>query len=86
MFSSVAVLVYVAAFAIPLFLLYRFHSAPWPLHLLALLAAFCMGFVQTPPEWKTATFDLAFGGVFVFLVTWGIGGLVPHRRHRERHA
>lgn len=86
MASTVAVLVYVGAFAIPLFLLYRFHSAHWLLHALALLAALGMGFVQTPPEWKSPTYDLVFGGAFVFLVTWGLGGLMTFRRHHERHA
>ena len=86
MFSTLAVLVYVIAFAVPLFLLYRFHAAHWLLHVLALLAALAMGFVQTPPDWKSPTFDLCFGAVFVFLVTWGLGGLVAFHHRRERHA
>lgn len=81
MFSSFAVLVYLAAFAIPLFLLYRYHSMAWYWHVLALLAAVGMGFVQPP-----ASLDLVYGAVFVFLVVWGLGGLVAFRWHREKHA
>ncbi len=86
MFSTLAVLVYLLAFAIPLLLLYRYHSAAWYWHVLAILAALGMGFIQTPESWKSATFDLCFGAVFVVLVVWGIGGLVAFRWHRERHA
>lgn len=86
MFSTLAVLVYLLAFAIPLFLLYRYHSLAWYWHALAILAALGMGFIQTPPEWKSQTFDLLFGAVFVVLAVWGIGGLVAFRWHREKHA
>ncbi len=86
MFSTLAVLVYLLAFAIPLLLLYHYHSAAWYWHVLAILAALGMGFIQTPENWKSPTFDLCFGAVFVVLVVWGIGGLVAFRWHRERHA
>jgi len=86
MFSSLAFLVYFCAFALPLLLMYRFHSGPWHLHLLAILAAFGMGFVRTPEAWKSPAFDMAFGAVFVFLAVWGIGGLIAFRTHREKHA
>ena len=86
MFSTAAVLVYLLAFGIPLYLLYRFHSLAWYWHALALLAALSMGFLEAPQEWHTAVFDLAFGAAFVFLLVWGIGGMVRVHRHRERHA
>jgi hypothetical protein len=86
MFSTLAVLVYLAAFGLPSFLLYRYRSTAWYWHALAIVAALGMGFVQTPPEWKSPAFDLIFGGVFMFLVTWGFGGLITFRSHRHKHA
>jgi len=32
-------------------------------------------------------FDLMFGGVILFLLVWGVGGLLTlHTHHREKHA
>ena len=82
-----AILVYLLAFGIPVYLLYRFDSHSWLWHALAIAAAVGLGFVPTPPEWKTKTFDLLFGSVFMFLLVWGIGGLLPVvRHHHARHA
>ena len=81
------ILVFLLAFVIPIYLLYQFHSHSWIWHVLAIAAALTLGFIPTPLEWKTKTFDLLFGGVFLFLLTWGIGGLLPiARHHHERHA
>ena len=82
-----AILVYLLAFGLPVYLLLRFDSHSWIWHALAIAAALALGFVPTPPEWKTKTFDLLFGSVFVFLMVWGIGGLLPIlRHHHARHA
>jgi hypothetical protein len=82
-----AILVFLPAFVIPVYLLYQFGSNSWVWHALAIAVAIGLGFVPTPPEWKTKTFDLVFGSVFVFLVVWGIGGLLPVvRHHHARHA
>ncbi len=89
MSMTLAVLVYLLAFAIPVYLLYLFFSKAWYWHVLAILAASALGLVPTPPEWKTAGFDLAFGFVIVALLVWGIGGLAAYRTHRthwEKHA
>jgi hypothetical protein len=86
MFTTLAVLVYLLAFAIPAYLLYQFHSRAWYWHVLAILAALGFGFVQTPPEWKSPTSDLLIGGVFLFLLVWGLGGLLTTRPHHEKHA
>jgi hypothetical protein len=81
------ILVYSVAFALPIYLLYAIHSRPWYLHGLAIVAALVLGIVEMPPEWKGVAFDLAFGGVIVFLLVWGLGGLYPaHRHHHEKHA
>jgi len=82
-----AILAFLLAFGIPCYLLYRFHSQSWVLHVLAIAAALSLGFVQTPPEWKTKTMDLVFGFAFVFLLVWGVGGLLPvFRHHHHKHA
>jgi len=86
MFTLLAVLVYFCAFALPVLLLYRFHSGPWHLHLLAILAALGMGSVRIPASWSSPAFDIVFGATFVFLVVWGIGGLLAFRWHRAKHA
>ena len=82
-------LVYAVAFAIPVVLLYFFRSAPWIIHLLSVAAAVALGFAQIPDQWKGRTFDMAFGGFILFLLVWGIGGLLPpvrHHHHYEKHA
>jgi len=84
--SLLAALVYLFAIAVPVLLLYRFRSAAWYWHLLAIGIALALGFVPFPAEYKSVTFDLLFGGVFIFLMVWGIGGLVVFRPHHERHA
>lgn len=88
MFALLAVLVYVAAIGIPIALLYRYHSQRWFWHTAAIAAALAVGLVHTPPEWKGAALDLAFGFIFVVLTVWGIGGFLamPHHHQREKHA
>jgi hypothetical protein len=88
MSPKLAVLVYLAALAIPARLLWRFHSAHWNLHLLALAAAIGLGFIPIPPEMRGPFGDLLFGFIFVALVVWGAGGLILYRTHghREKHA
>jgi hypothetical protein len=84
---AMAFLAFLLAFGIPVYLLYHFHSQSWFWHVLAIVAALSLGFVQTPPEWKSKTFDLLFGSTFVFLLVWGVGGLLPvFHHHHEKHA
>ena len=85
MFSVFAILTYVAAMAIPAWLLYYFGSEPWYWHLLAILAGLVLGFVPIPAL-SSQSFDLVIGFVFVFLMVWGICGLFMWRPHREKHA
>ena len=84
--SSMAVLVYLLAIGIPVCLLHHFHSQAWYWHVLAVLGGLGIGLVPTPPEWKTAVFDMAFGFVMVLLLVWGLGGLMLWRSHHEKHA
>lgn len=84
--SSMAVLVYVLAIGVPVYVLHHFHSQAWYWHVLATLAALGIGLVPTPPEWKTTGFDMVFGFMIVVLLVWGLGGLILSRPHREKHA
>ena len=86
MFTTLAVLVYLAAVLIPGSLLYCYGSTHWYWHLLAIAAAIGLGFVPLPPGLQGPGFDLLFGFVFSALLVWGIGGLFPLRPHREKHA
>jgi hypothetical protein len=83
---SMAVLVYLLAIVIPVYLLHHFQSQAWYWHLLAVLAALAIGLSPTPPEWKTAGLDMAFGFMIVMLLVWGLGGLMLWHPHREKHA
>jgi len=80
-----AVLVYLAALALPALLLWRYHALHWGLHLLALAAAIGFGFVPIPPSMQRPGYDLLFGFVFVALLIWGAGGLVLYSTHNHRH-
>jgi len=85
MYTLLAVLVYAAAVVVPACLLLRFHSQAWPWHLLAVAAGLAIGLTPIPPALQTQSFDLLFGFVFLFLICWGLGGLLL-RPHRHRHA
>jgi len=82
--SNIAILVYLLAIGIPVYLLHHFHSQAWYWHVLAILGALGIGMVPTPPAWKTAASDLIFGFVIGLMLVWGIGGLVLWRPHREK--
>ncbi len=86
MLSMFAVLVYLVALGLPIWLLYRFGSATWPWHILAIAISLVLGFIPFPAALKGAGADLIFGFVFTFLIVWGIGGLVVYRHHLHRHA
>jgi hypothetical protein len=86
MFTMWAVLVYLLAMAIPICLLYRFHSQAWYWHVLAVIAALALGFMPTPAGLKTAGFDLLLGFAFIVLMIWGAGGLILFRPRHEKHA
>ena len=91
MFAMLAVLVYLLAMGIPIFLLYRFHSQAWYWHTLLVLAAMATGFVPRPFALQKPEFDLLFGFGFITLMIWGAGGLIlfrplHHKPHHEKHA
>lgn len=84
--SGIAILVYVLAFGIPVYLLRHFHSQAWYWHVLSVAAALGIGMIPAPPSWQTVGADLAFGFACVGLLVWGIGGLLPSLPRREKHA
>jgi hypothetical protein len=91
MFGMLAVLVYLLAMGIPIFLLYRFHSQTWYWHTLSVLAAIGLGFLPIPFTLQKPGFDLLFGFVFIVLMIWGAGGLIlfrthHHTPHHQKHA
>ena len=85
MFGMSAVLVYLLAMGIPIFLLYRFHSQAWYWHTLSVLAAVGLGFIPIPIGLQKPEFDLLFGFTFIALMIWGAGGLVLFRPHHHTH-
>jgi len=88
MFTALAVLVYLLAIGIPVYILHRFGSAGWHWHALSVIAAVVVGVIPAPAGWQSPGFDLALGFVLVLMLVWGIGGFAahPHERHRARHA
>ncbi|MBS1859655.1 MAG: hypothetical protein JST11_30065 [Acidobacteria bacterium] len=86
-----AILVYLAAIAIPIWLLYEFGGQSWYWHCLALAAGIGLGFLPIPPALQGPVFDLAFGFAFITLLIWGAGGIIfyhtqGHHHHHARHA
>jgi hypothetical protein len=86
--SLVVVLVYGAAFAGALGLLYFFGHRKWYWHALSVAAALVAGLVPPPAGWQGAAYDLALGFVFVVLFVWGLGAPLFDRPHpfHHRHA
>ena len=85
MFSILAGLLYLAALLLPIYLLYRFRPKAWPLHVLAVIAALVLGLAPGTALLNSTAGTFLYGFAFVFLLVWGIGGLVAFRR-REKHA
>jgi hypothetical protein len=86
MSGMLAVLVYLFAVGLPLYLLYHFHPLAWYWHSLAIAAAISLGLIPIPARFQNAVFDLIFGFVFIALLIWGVCGLLLFRTHREKHA
>ena len=86
MFSMLAILVYLAALCLPLWLLHRFGSQRWLWHVLAIACSLVLGLLPTPVAFQGVATDLTIGFGFLFLMVWGVGGLVVYRPHIHRHA
>lgn len=88
MFTMLAVVAYLAALTVSILLLRHFGSAHWSWHVLAILAALGLGMMPAPDTLQGPAVDMAFGTIFILLMSWGIGGIVvfrPHH-HRQKHA
>lgn len=85
MFNIVAAAVYLAALVAAVLLLKHFGSAHWSWHVLVILAALALGLMPSPASLHGPLVDLAFGFVFILLMTWGIGGIVAFHPHGHRH-
>ncbi len=81
-----AILVYLLAVAIPVYLLYHFGPGHWYWHIFAVAAGFGLGLIPIPPDLQKRGFDLLLGFALVALMFWGIGGLLIPRRHYVKHA
>ena len=76
----------VVALALPIYLLYRFRSQSWYWHVLAVIVALVIGNMPGTALLETLGGSMLYGFVFVVLMLWGIGGLIPLRRLRKKHA
>lgn len=86
MFPFLAILVYLIAICIPSGLLYRFGTRAWVWHALAFAAAIGLGFIPIPAALHGPACDLAFGSLFIILMTWGAGGIIFYPSPSHRHA
>ena len=76
----------VVTLALPIYLLYQFRSQAWYWHVLAVIVALVIGNMPGTALLETLGGSMLYGFVFVVLMIWGIGGLVPLRRLRKKHA
>jgi hypothetical protein len=53
---------------------------------LAVIVALVIGNMPGTALLETLGGSMLYGFVFVFLMIWGIGGLIPLRRLRKKHA
>jgi hypothetical protein len=90
MFSVLAILVYLAAIGIPIWLVYEYGTVSWYWHCLALAAAIGLGFLPIPAILQGPAYDLLFGFAFIVLMMWGAGGIIFYHLHghhaKHRHA
>jgi thiol:disulfide interchange protein len=76
----------VVTLALPIFLLYRFRSQAWYWHVLAVIVALVIGMMPGTALLQTLGGSMLYGFMFVVLMLWGIGGLIPFKRLRNKHA
>ena len=61
-------------------------SLAWYWHVLAVIVALVIGLMPGTALLQTLGGSMLYGFVFVVLMLWGIGGLIPFRRLRAKHA
>jgi hypothetical protein len=77
---------YGIALAVALVFLYLFRARAWYWHVLSLACALGLGLMPPQASWQGPLYDLTVGAIFVFLLIWGIGGLLTFRTHHAKHA
>ena len=77
---------YGISLALALLLLYLFHARSWYWHVLSLACALGLGLMPSPGTWQGPSYDLTLGSLFLFLLVWGIGGLLMVQTRHEKHA
>jgi hypothetical protein len=82
----VIILEVVVVLALPIYLLYQFRSQAWYWHLLAVIVALVIGLMPGTTLLETLGGSMLYGFVFVFLMLWGIGGLIPLKWFRKKPA
>ena len=70
--------------ALPVYLLYRYRAQAWYWHVLAVVVAMVIGNMPGTALLETLGGSMLYGFFFVTLMIWGIGGLIPFRRRREK--
>ena len=86
MMSSLVLLVYVFVFVLASALLYWLGTRPWPYHVLCLAFGIACSMVTVPESIAGPAADLALGGVILFLLVYGAGGLIFHPHSHHKHA
>jgi len=80
-------LAYAGAVVLAIVLLYSFDSRAWYWHALSLALAFVIGYVPSPAGFDNPVIVVITGFVIVFLLFWGLGGLLLSRSpHHHKHA
>ena len=86
MHTALPILVFLVALGAPLCLLWRFHSAAWPLHVLAIAAGIGIGLIPGTPFLNSGAGAYLLGFSILVLFIWGFGGLIAMARRGGRRA
>jgi hypothetical protein len=81
-----AMLLGVAGLVLPVFLIKRYGPVIWPLHVLAVAAGLVVGLAPATALLNSPAGSHVYGFTFVFLMTWGLGGLVFYSRRGLKRA
>jgi hypothetical protein len=85
-----AVLIYLVAMGLPLYLLFHFQPRAWYWHALAIAGAISLGFIPIPAAMQKPVFDVIFACLFIALLIWGVCGLLLSHsggdKHQHKHA
>ncbi len=86
MYLLLAGVLFLIACAIPWWLLHRFHAQPWYWHVLAVVVALVIGLMPGTALLNAAVGTQVYGMAFFILMAWGIGGLLPTHKRRDKLA